>query len=121
MSVRRYVLDISQTLAPGEKTIVYSASLGHDFELDWVIVPDDVTYDEKATKLLFHHECLAEKKAPASLALNFETVNAQRVIYPKRHFRKGEVVTLGTFENVSSEPLLMRAAIIGAAFVGAGN
>lgn len=114
---QRFLLGINQTLAPGEKTELRSNPLEFDFRFDYAVIPDEVAFDEKVPRLIFHHDQLVTKSAPASIVFSVFYETQRRDFFTKTEFAKGEVFVFGLFENVSDKPLLVKAAVIGEARV----
>lgn len=115
--LRMCIVGVTTTLAPGQKSTISMESLGQDFQLDHVVVPNAVALDELGNpRLFFHHEQLVmmEGKMTASFILNQDSKDVQRRdLYRKHVFQAGEVFELGVFENVSNHPLVVRAAVVG--------
>jgi len=114
--LRRCVIGVTTTLSPGQKSVISAQPLQYGFQLDYVLVPESVTFDEQGKlKLLFHHEQLVmDGKMPASFVLNRDSEHMQkRDIYRKHVFAAGEIFELGVFENIGAEPLVVRAAVMG--------
>ena len=122
--LRRYVLGVTRTFAPGEKSVLASPPLEYDFELDCVMVPENVAFRGSEAVLFFHHDEIVPdiwkpgsgSKMPASMVLSHDSADMQkRDLYRKHVYDKGEVFELGVFENAGAEPLIVRAAVMGIA------
>jgi len=109
-------------LAPGAKEHIATPPLKEDFRLDHVTVSPDCTFESETVRLYFHHEQLVPdlwgegsgRRFPASVILCPESAQVQQLdLYPKLLHRRGEVIDLGIFENVSAASLLVGAAIFG--------
>jgi len=116
----------NRELAPGEKAELATLPMTCQVQLDYVMVPDEVTYDQvtKTPRLFFHHDQILEdvwapgagRKVPASLILRPEHARVQQLdFYPKRRYEVGEVIVLGVFENVGTSSLYVRAMVAGKA------
>jgi hypothetical protein len=123
-TLRKYILGVNKTFAPGEKSVLATEPLEYDFQLEYVMVPESVTFRDDEPVLFFHHEQIVPdiwkpgfgSKLPACLALTFDSNDMQlRDLYKKHVYAKGEIFELGIFENVGDAPLLVRAAVGGIA------
>lgn len=114
---QRFMVGINQTFAPGEKAELCSGPLEFAFRFDYAIISDSIAFDDKAPKLLFHHDQLVDKTIPASIVFSVFYDTQRRDFFTKTEFAKGEKFVLGIFENVSDKPLVVKAAAIGEAKV----
>lgn len=124
---RMYMVGVVRDFAPGEKALVSTVPLDHDFRFRYVVVPHTITFDSNdEARLFFHHDDIVPdiwkpgfgKAMPASIILDEYSSDTQRWdLYKKHDYKKGEVFELGIFENVGKEPLTMKAAVIGDAFM----
>jgi len=121
-TLRKYILGVNKTFAPGEKSVLATEPLEYDFQLEYVMVPESVTYRDDEPVLFFHHEQIVPdvwkpgfgSKMPASIVLDYHSAGMQLMdLYRKHVYAKGEVFELGVFENVGDAPLLVRAAVAG--------
>lgn len=122
-----YAVQCCREYAPGERSVLATPPFGRLFQLDYVLVPEDVAFDPdtQEARLFFHHDQIRPdvwrpgcgKKMPASLLLCQESVKVQRLDLYRREAAKvylpGEVFTVGTFENVSSKIVWVRAVVVG--------
>lgn len=122
--LHRYVLGVTKTYAPGEKSVLVTPPLEYDFQLESVMVPEQICFREDEAVFFFHHEQIVAdiwkpgfgSKLPACLALCHDSTDMQlRDLYKKHVYSKGEVFELGIFENTSDAPLIARAAVGGIA------
>lgn len=131
-NLRMYAIGVTKTFAPGEKSTMVTSPLEHDFELKYVVVPEDVCFEKPTCqpRFFFHHDDIipniwkpgSGSLMPASLILNADSWQMQMMdIYKKHIYRKGEVFELGVFENVGDEPLVARAAVSGNARLDEDN
>jgi hypothetical protein len=121
-NLRRYVLGVTRTFGPGEKTIMATPPLEHDFQLEYVMVPEVICFDGDEARFFLHHDQIVPdiwkpgsgSKMPASLCLDFHSRQVQLMdLYRKHVYSKGEIFELGLFENTSSHPLNVKAAVCG--------
>jgi hypothetical protein len=125
---RLYMVGVVRDFDPGEKAFVSSIPLDHDFLFRHVVVPHSIAFDSHdEARLFFHHDDIVldvwkpgfGHAMPASIILDEYSEDTQRWdLYKKHDYKKGEVVKLGVFENVGKEPLTMKAAVVGYAFMG---
>ena len=121
----RGVICYRSVFAPGQISEVSLEPLQQAFQLDYVMVPDEVCYDPvtKKPRLFYYHPQIRKdswgpdfgSKFPASLVLRPESARVQQVDFFDRKtvYRAGQVIVIGTFENVSRESLEVRMAVVG--------
>ncbi len=125
------VVSVNYEIGAGETVEVDSLPMECEFQLDYVVVSPETTYDlgsrpprSTVPLVFFHHEQIvpdiwcegAGKKFPASLILCPESAMVQQMdFYPKRLYKPGESIRVGRFENVDASPRLLRAGLVGKA------
>jgi len=111
---------VVQEIGAGAKVEVSSLPMEVDFQLDYVIVPWEVSYDPATNnpRLFYYHDqfVVPDKKLPASLILCQESARVQQLdLFTRRLYRPGEKIVLGVFENTGTVPLTLRAGLVGKA------
>lgn len=122
-----YAVQCCREYAPGELSVLVTPPFDRRFQLEHVLVPEDVAFDPdtQEARLFFHHDQIRSdvwrdgcgRKMPASLMLCQESAKVQRLdLYRQeaaRVYLPGEVFTVGTFENASNKTVRVRAVVVG--------